>query len=141
MVDWIQRHRPTSLLGCLALLTLAVALMFPPVASIARASYGQLGLVSAGIAALVCWFAATLALVATAIFRGPQMALYSMLFGMLFRMGLPLGAGLVLSQSAPRLAAAGVFGLIVVFYLVTLVVERLLSLCLVSAAHSTQGAG
>jgi hypothetical protein len=113
------------------LLTLAVGLAYPLIGLAAWQRFGQNGWLAALVAALVCWFGSTAALVLTALLRGPQTALYSLLFGMVFRMGLPLVAGIVLSQQSPRLAAAGVFGCIVGFYLVTLVAETLLSLPLV----------
>jgi len=47
---------------------------------------------------------------------------------MFFRFGLPLIAGLIFQESGGVLAEAGVFGLIVVFYLITLVAETCLSL-------------
>jgi hypothetical protein len=113
------------------LLSLAVGLAYPLIGLAASQKFGQAGWLAALVAALVCWFGSTAALVLTALLRGPQTALYSLLFGMVFRMGLPLAAGIVLSQQSPRLAAAGVFGCIVGFYLVTLVAETLLSLPLV----------
>ena len=113
------------------LLSLAVGLAYPLIGLAASQKFGQTGWLAALVAALVCWFGSTTALVLTALLRGPQTALYSLLFGMVFRMGLPLVAGVVLSQQSPRLAAAGVFGCIVGFYLVTLVAETLLSLPLV----------
>ena len=59
---------------------------------------------------------------------------------MIFRMGLPMGVGLLLNYGGGPLASAGVFGWIVVFYLLTLAVETLLSLHLAKgrqAAHSS----
>jgi hypothetical protein len=131
MAEWLLKLKPKTLPCCCALLALAVAVAFPVVAAMAYQWYGAAGVFAAAVAAIVCWAAATLALVCTALLQGPQAALYAMLFGMLFRMGLPLGIGLVLSRTSPVLAGAGVFGFIVVFYLVTLVVETLLSLTFV----------
>jgi len=53
------------------------------------------------------------------------------LAAMLIRMGLPLGVGLALHRQGGPLADAGVFGLVVIFYLVMLVTEAYLSVRLV----------
>ena len=110
---------------------LAAVLICLPAIGYFLSSTHSLGWQAALVAALVCWFGSTAALVLTAISRGPQGALISLLVGMLFRMGLPLLAGIWLTRSSPALAEAGVFGAILVFYLVTLVVETLLVLPLV----------
>jgi hypothetical protein len=144
MVSWIQRRLPTSVWGCIALFTFLFALAAPLVGLAARESlpaYGRAGLVATCLAAFICWFASVASLLCTSVFRGPQVALFSMLFGMLFRMGLPLMVGMMVNSSIPQLAAVGVFGQIVVFYLISLVLERMLSLSLVSSAHSVSAAG
>ena len=51
----------------------------------------------------------------------------------LFRFGLPLAGGLYLTRQGGSLAESGVFGMIVVFYLITLAVETPLSLALLGA--------
>jgi hypothetical protein len=131
---WRRRAADWSLaFRCLAL-ALVVAAAYPVIGFLASQRVGEDGWLAALVAAGVCWFGSTVALVLTALLRGPQAALYSLLFGMLFRMGLPLAAGILLSQSSPRLAAGGVFGCMVGFYLVTLVAETLLSLPLVQGS-------
>lgn len=129
-------HPRTSLTlaRCVALLVGAVALLFPLVAWLAHQRYGQPGVAAAAIAAFVCTIASALALATVALAHGPQRGLYALLGGMLFRMGLPLGAGIYLSQRGGWLASSGVFGCIVVFYLWTLVIETTLSLRLLKSA-------
>ena len=128
----MHNPRPLSLAACLARLSIVVALTFPLIGAFAYAQAGSNGLLAAVVAAAICWVAAALALTSAAVLRGPQRALGAMALGMIFRMGLPLGAGLFLSRLGGPLAEAGVFGLIVVFYLVTLVTETLLSLRLLA---------
>ena len=125
---WKRRAADWSLAFRCALLALAVAVAYPVAGLIAWQRAGSDGWLAALVAALICWIGSTIALCMTALLRGPQAALYSLLFGMLFRMGLPLVAGIILSRNSPRLADAGVFGCIVGFYLVTLVAETLLTL-------------
>lgn len=108
-------------------LTLAVAAGWAPIAWYANRMYGSAGILSATVAAVVCLAGALAALVLSALVQGPQAAMLRLALGMAFRMGVPLMGGVLLSQS-PRLASGGVFGMMVVFYLITLAVETPLSL-------------
>jgi hypothetical protein len=56
---------------------------------------------------------------------------------MFFRLGLPLIAGLILQKSGGRMADSGVFGLILVFYLITLPAETILSLQFIRRREKT----
>jgi len=120
-------RKPQLIASCLWL-SLALLLAFPLFAWYGFSQHGNTGLLVAAIAGGVCWLGATLALICSAMFRGQQQALNGMLLGMLFRMGLPLGTGVILSQQVGFLAEAGIFGTILVYYLLALVVETLLSL-------------
>jgi hypothetical protein len=112
---------------CAALL-LAVSICAFLVGLYLASHSGAAGWQAAALAAAICWFGSSVALVLTALLRGPNGAMYSLLFGMAFRMGLPLAAAIWLSRSWPALAEAGVIGAIIVVYLVTLVAETLLVL-------------
>jgi len=122
-----------------------VLLALPVVAWIAHVRFGVDGVLAALVAAGVCWSAATLALVSAGLLRGPNAALYSMLFGMFFRLGLPLFAGVLLTRQGGPLSRAGLFGWLVVFYLLTLVAETVLSLRVLAspklASPKTTGSG
>jgi hypothetical protein len=128
IANWLERQRPLGLAACCARLTGALLLWAVPVSLMAYQRFEVAGLWASLVAGVVCLVAGLLALVATAVFRGPNAGLWSLAFGLAFRMGLPLGCALYLSRSQPVLADAGVFGLIVAYYLFTLVVETLLSL-------------
>ena len=52
---------------------------------------------------------------------------------MAFRMGVPLVVGLILDRRGGPLSEAHVFGMIVAFYLITLIVETWLALRLVAS--------
>ena len=93
-----------------------------------QSTHGADGVRAAVVAATICWLGASLALISTAMSRGPQAAVWTLLFGMLFRMGLPLAAGFMLYQAGGPLASAGVFGKVLIFYLIALAVETPLSL-------------
>jgi hypothetical protein len=54
---------------------------------------------------------------------------------MMFRMGLPLVAGLALDGAGGPLASAGVFAMVLVFYMLALAVETPLSLQLLRSGN------
>jgi len=89
------------------------------------------------VAGVVCWLAAVGGLVISALASQSSSPLAGILGGMFVRFGLPLGVGVVLTQSAHPLAAQGVFGFILVFYLTLLPIETWLSL---PFAQSAKGA-
>ena len=87
-----------------------------------RGGHRRRGLLGRGVVALVL----------TAALRSPKRAVAGVLLGMLFRMGVPLGTGIFLHRQGGPLAKAGVFGMILGFYLLTLLVETLLALRLLA---------
>ena len=140
MSDALARCR--SKLGTLglgarcALLALAVIAFYPLAATYLHARHGTAGLLAAAVAAVVCLAASMSAMVLTAKIKGTQAALYSLLFGMALRTGVPLVVGTVLQQRGGMLAEAGVFGAIVAYYLLTLVLETWLVLPLVKRQNA-----
>lgn len=121
-------------IGSCVWLTLALLLVFPAFAWFGYSQHGLTGLAAAAIAGGICWLGALLALVCSAMFQGPQQAANSMMLGMMFRMGLPLGTGLLLTMQKGALAEAGVLMMILVYYLLAMAVETLLSLRFVNSA-------
>ena len=115
----------------LGILALVVLVAYPLVAWIVQSQREVSVWGAAALAASICWLGAALAMIFTALMRGPQGAMLAMLFGMAFRLGLPFAVGLMLSRRFVELEAAGFFGLVLGFYLVTLVAETLLVLPLV----------
>jgi hypothetical protein len=118
--------------ACFAVLTVAVACFFLVVSLFAFYGNGWAGVVAAAVAAWVCWFAAALALAIVMLLRGPQHGVAGVLGSMLIRMALPLAVGVFLSRQGGSLAEAGVFGMIVTFYLFTLAIETWLSVSFIS---------
>lgn len=116
-------------------LTAAVIGLLVPAGSIGFAYAGPWGLIAAGVAAIVCWFAASLALALAAFVSGPNAALAVMLLGMAIRMSLPLGMFFWLRQYA-ELTQAGFVLQLGLFYLLMLAVETWLMLPDVGALAS-----
>ncbi len=113
------------------LLATAVLSAYPVLATLVAVQRGIPVWSAAALAAAICFTGASLAMALTAWLQGPQAAMLSLLMAMLFRMGLPLGLGLLLSRRYAELEAAGFFGLVLGFYLITLVAETLLVLPLI----------
>jgi hypothetical protein len=134
----IETRGPKRPAVCFAILIVAVLALFVPVSVFAFLRYGWMGVIAAAVAAAVCWLAATLALAIVVLFRGPKHGVSGILGSMLIRMALPLVAGTVLSRQGGPLAEAGVFGLIVIFYLFTLAIETWLSVSLVGPVSSNK---
>jgi hypothetical protein len=101
-------------------------------------SHGAMGVWAAIVAAAVCWTSAGLALVVTAQpAKGPQ-AVVNMMLAMLVRMAGPLAIGAAMMLVGGPLAEAGLFGLMVVHYLVALLVETVVAVRLVAPQTKQQ---
>ncbi|MEX1097866.1 MAG: hypothetical protein WED34_17610 [Planctomycetales bacterium] len=119
--------------ACFALVALvAVAWLLAAVPAYRQA--GRAGLLAAGIAAGVCLLSSMAALLVTNRFAGTPSAISGALGSILLRTIVPLGVTLFLVDASPVLAEAGLFGLTVVFYLLTLAGETLLAVRIVNAA-------
>ncbi len=112
--------------------TLAVAPLLPMLGLYASAKHGASGWIAASGAVGVCWIAGMVALAITARSRGPN-AVSGMLLAILVRLGGPIAVGIAVDARGGPLAEAGFFGLVVVSYLATLVVETLLIVRMVPA--------
>ena len=112
-------------------------LVFPFYALVGHSYHGAPGFVGAFAAGVVCWLGAMVALLVAGISKqlGGQIALQGLLFSMVFRMGVPFVAGMLLNKH-PAFEGTGVFGLIVGYYLFALVVEAPLSVVVGSASES-----
>lgn len=120
------------------LLVVVFAIAFPGFAYYGQQYHGHAGVLAAVVAAAVCLVAGLVALTFLALFREPQQAFNGIGLAMLFRMAIPMVAGVVLTNLGGPLAEAGVFGMIVGFYLVGLLVETLLAVRLVSGVREEQ---
>ena len=120
-----------------------LAAVLAPVAAI-LAWYGQTrsgtaGILAAVVAALVCWFSASLALTATFVGQRLGFGIHSLLIGIMLRTGLPLAFGVLLQKQGGPLAEAGVFVMILGLYLCSLVAETLLALRFMPASGGRLG--
>ncbi|MBN1910795.1 MAG: hypothetical protein JW818_13705 [Pirellulales bacterium] len=118
---------------------LVAALAAPCVLLAAPIGYfhsGMTGILAAVTAAALCLAGAGAALVVNEPFRGTDRALKGLLWGMIFRMGIPLGLGLAVQLTGTALAGAGFLLYLLVFFELALAVEVYLSL---PAPKSEQG--
>lgn len=128
MSSWLANLRQRSLTARQALLAAVMLAFYVLVSPAAVWLYGPLGLAAAGLAAGVCWLGAALALVIAEILRGPAFAFQAMLFALVFRTGIPLGFAVVVQSGGGLLTWAGLVYFLLLFYLVALGVEVILSL-------------
>ena len=128
MHAWLAKQRSRSLAARGGMLTLVVVVLYFAMAPVAGWFHGWPGLLAAAVAGALCLVGSGIALIMSHLLRAPERVLYGMLLGMAVRMGFPLGMGLVLHMRGGVLANSGLLYYLVVFYLVTLLVETTLSL-------------
>lgn len=105
-----------------------------PVAPVAYAISGSAGVIAATVAGGVCLVGAEFALIATLPFSGPSAAMVSLAVGMLARTLIPLSAGVVLHASVPFLAGAGMIIYLLIFYMIALATETVLTVAKIPPA-------
>ncbi len=88
---------------------------------------GVNGLVASGAGMTICLVCGLLALVVAEQFRKPEHVLQQVLITMGLRMGIPLGLCMVVYIQRGPLAEAGMVYYLLVFYLVTLLVETMMA--------------
>lgn len=139
----MERKAPSPPLSRIALscvwFTLLMAVVFPAFAWYGQQRSGADGLWAALVSFGICWLSAAMSLVVFGLASRMGQPLSGMLMGMFFRMGPPLAACLLFMGKGSSLARAGVAGMILVYYLVALLAETLLSLRLVSSASGKAG--
>jgi hypothetical protein len=141
MSSSLAELRQRSLAFRQALLAVAMLAAYALAAPAAGWLFGWWGLASAALAGAVCWIGAGLALGMAFLLRGPNLAMQAMLFALVFRTGLPLGFVMIVQAGGGSLTWAGLVYFLLVFYLVALGVEVLLSLPEPgpTSAHAPQG--
>jgi hypothetical protein len=114
-----------------ALLAIVIAAAAVGIAALVHRGLTPEATTAAAIAGAVCWLAAAVALVATYLGNLWQAPVQGVLLSMLFRMGLPLAALIVLPQLGGAFGASGVTSTILGVYLVALAIETALALRMV----------
>ena len=99
--------------------------------------FGMPGVITAGVAGLVCFAAATAALIVTALTANTPNALSGILLGIVLRTAVPLLLTILLMQAFKPLADTGLMGMVLINYLAVLAAETLLAVRIVQANSST----
>ncbi len=120
-----------------AVLGAVVVVAFAAVAPVAHRIAPSDGVTAAAVAAAACWTGGVLALVVASLCRGPAAILYHALLGTLARAVPPLLLGLAAHFRAPSLIEAGVAFYLVVFYLVALTTETIMTLAQVPSGPNS----
>jgi len=101
--------------------------------------HGWIGVTAASLASLVCGCSAAAALWATGITVGTPKAMPGMFLGVLLRTVVPFLLSILMTQAFRPLADAGLFGMVLINFLVVLTVETFLVVRIVQAyAPTTQ---
>lgn len=128
-----------GILGQAGMLAGVVVAAWLPVAPLAYAISGSAGMIAAAVAAGLCLVGAVVALVATLPFRAASGAMYTLAIGMLARTFIPLAAGVVLHARVPLLAGAGVIEYLLIFYLIALATETVLTVAKIPPSTASPG--
>ena len=120
--------RPASLPRACALLAAALLLLLPCFAAYGYLASAMNGILAALVACGICLASGIVALCITAIAHKVNQGVQGVFGAMLVRMSVPLVALFVLPKIGGPLVAAGVTGMVMAYYLVTLAVETWLSL-------------
>jgi hypothetical protein len=126
-----------SAVAACALLGATIAPLALVVATVCTGSLGRDSLVVAAIAGGICWVAGATSLSISAVATRLGTPVQGVLLAMLFRMGLPLAAIVTFAQGKHALAAS-LAQTIVGVYLVTLVLETVLTLRMVPVSTATK---
>lgn len=118
--------RWSSLVRALLVMSLVLLAAFPAIGGWGYWSYGKPGLITATVAGLSCWVGGVLGFAVSLPFQGLQ-AVNGVLAGMLVRMTVPMVVALGLLMSRSELLGVDRLPLLVVYYLVALVVDTILS--------------
>ncbi|PQO42933.1 hypothetical protein C5Y93_24735 [Blastopirellula marina] len=130
----------TQLRGPALALTIAVALPTPLLAWYAHTQHGAIGIQAVLFAAMICWGSSLGALTLIVTYRRSPYAMHAAMAGIGLRTGIPLAIGAFLKQAEGPLAEAGVFGMIMAYYLLTLLVETVLAARLLQSAANVSKA-
>lgn len=109
------------------MLTLVFIIVFAGCAWVGGYRFGERGVWAAGVAVIVVGVAQLASLIFLAVSRHPRIAVQAALGATLLRVALTFPVGLLVSKQYPALAQAGLFGMIVVCYLVGLLFETILA--------------
>jgi hypothetical protein len=113
-------------------LTLLMAIAGGLAVVVGHNKFGQAGIVTASIAGTVCWLSALAALLVVAMTTATPSALAGVFGAMALRSGIPFVSAAVLATLVPSLKSSGLIGMFLVFFLVSLTVETVLSVVIVS---------
>jgi hypothetical protein len=137
MANELNRRNGLRLPVACSVLTLAVWVAAALGGSIEHGRLGVLAASALAVAALTCWVSATVALVLSARLAGTRWAVPGIMAAGLVRFSLPLVVVAASALVQGPLSRAGLFGYMVGFFLLALIVETLL---LVAMIRTTEAA-
>ncbi len=127
----ISQLAPKSIAGCSTLVAAVILLVLLPVSVWSVDQFGQPGLWSSTVAAIVCFVSAVAAIIVARALTATPNAVAGVLLSILIRTGGPLLAAVLLPRFFPILEQGRFFAVLLPLYMVTLFVETLVSVSLV----------
>lgn len=134
--DDISRRIASGTRGAAAILA-AQLCVFAFVGWYGHSQHGMTGVHAAAVACLVCFLPAAVALCCVALTAGTPNALTGTLLSMVLRTALPFFVTIFLVQAHKPLADAGLFGMVLINYLVVLTVESALAVRMIQTLAPT----
>lgn len=136
MNDHTDRRNRLRLPAACGALALAMALSGALFGSIAHARHGTLGAAAVAVAALTCGMSAMAALLLAGALAGTRWGVHGIMVASLIRFSLPLAVVAASAAVQGPLARAGLYGYMVIFFLIALVIETLLLVGLIQSGGS-----
>lgn len=139
MASELNRRNGLSLPTACGVLALAVGAAAALGGSIEHGRHGMLAAAALLVAALTCWASATVALVIAARLAGTRWAVSGIMAAGLVRFSLPLVVVAASALVQGPLSGAGLFGYMVGFFLLALIVETLLLVAVIRTTEAAAG--
>lgn len=118
-------------------LLLVASLLLAAIACFAYPRHGLIGLAAAGASLLVCLVPSCAALLLTGLTAGTSNAINGIFLGVFLRTAVPFLLTILLTQAISPLADAGLFGMVLINFLVMLTIETVLVVRIVQAHAPT----
>jgi hypothetical protein len=130
------KAKQRSLLRAIVVVSAVVFVGFVVLATVAWQKHQSVGVLAAVLAATVCWASSVAALCLTYQTTGSPNALSGVLGGIMLRTGVPMAFAVVGSSANSQLAHAGLMGMTMLMFLLSLAVETLMAVGIVTASQT-----
>ena len=135
MTQSASQLKAKSLIKAIVVLSTVVFVAFVVLATVAWQRHQSIGVLAAVLATAVCWSSSVAALCLTYRTTGSPNALAGVMGGIMLRTGIPMAFGIIGSSANSQLANAGLLGMTMLMFLLSLAVETLMAVGIVTASQ------